>query len=105
MSTTPPERYRKIKEQFPELIDAYEKLGVATHQGPIPHKYVHLIKLSASAALGSEGSVHSHTRRSLEFGATPDEVRHAIVMLTPTIGFPKMMAALSWADDIMGKNK
>lgn len=103
MATKPPERYLKIKEQFPEIVDAYEKLGKATHQGPLEHKYVHLIKLAASAAVRSEGAVHSHTRKALEVGATPEEIRHAIVLLANTIGFPGMMAALSWVDDILEK--
>jgi AhpD family alkylhydroperoxidase len=103
MSTKPPERYQKMKEQFPDVIDAYEKLGKATHQGPIEHKYVHLIKLAASAAIKSEGAVHSHTRKALEVGATPDEIRHAVVLLTNTVGFANMMAALSWVDDVLEK--
>jgi len=103
MGTQPPERYQKLRDKFPELLNAYEKLGKATHKGPIEHKYVHLIKLAASAAIKSEGAVHSHTRRALEIGASPDEIRHAIVLLTNTIGFPNMMAALSWVDDILEK--
>jgi AhpD family alkylhydroperoxidase len=103
MSSNPPDRYQKIKKDFPNLIKAYEEVGKATHEGPIPHKYVHLIKLAASATMRSEGAVHSHTRKSLETGASAEEIRHAIILLTNTIGFPNMMAALSWADDILEK--
>ncbi len=103
MTTKPPDRYQRIKEEFPAIMDAYEKLGEAAHDVAIPHKYVHLIKLGAAATMRSEGAVHSHTRRALEAGATPKEIRHAIVLLTNTIGFPNMMAALSWADDILEK--
>lgn len=103
MATKPPERYLKIREQFPDLIEAYEDLGKATHNGPLEHKYVHLIKLAASAAVKSEGAVHSHTRKALEVGATPDEIRHAIVLLTNTVGFANMMAALTWVDDVLEK--
>ncbi len=101
MATKPPERYQKIKEQFPDLLEAYEKLGEATHKGALSHKYVHLIKLAAAATMRSEGAVHSHTRRALDVGATAGEIRHSIVLLTNTIGFPNMMAALSWVDDIL----
>ena len=103
MSSTPPERYQKIKKEFPDLIKAYEDVGKAAHEGPIPHKYIHLIKLAASACIRSEGAVHSHTRKSLEMGGSPEEIRHAVVVLTNTIGFPNMMAALSWVDDILEK--
>ena len=103
MSSTPPDRYQRIKKEFPDIVSAYEKLGEAGHDGPLPHKYVHLIKLAAAATMRSEGAVHSHTRRALEIGASAEEIRHAIVLLTSTIGFPNMMAALSWADDILEK--
>jgi AhpD family alkylhydroperoxidase len=103
MSSRPPERYQKIKDQYPDVIEAYENLGKATHQGPLEHKYVHLIKLAASAAIKSEGAVHSHTRKALEVGATPEEIRHAVVLLTNTVGFANMMAALSWVDDVLEK--
>jgi 4-carboxymuconolactone decarboxylase len=41
-----------------------------------------LIQLVAVAAIRSEGSVHSHVRRALETGASPEEIRHALVLLT-----------------------
>ena len=72
--STPPKRYQDIKEKFPKILDAYEKLGEATHDGPLNHKEVHLIKLAASACIRSEGAVHSHTRRALEAGASVDEI-------------------------------
>jgi len=43
-------------------------------------------------------------RRAREAGATPDEIYHAIVALTSTIGFPTMVAAVTWADDILRKD-
>lgn len=50
-----------------------------------------------------EGAVHSHVRKSIEAGATAEEIRHTIILSTTTIGFPNMMAALSWADDVLNK--
>jgi alkylhydroperoxidase/carboxymuconolactone decarboxylase family protein YurZ len=47
--------------------------------------------------------VHSHARRALEAGATAEEIRHAVISITSTIGFPNARAALSWADDVLGK--
>ena len=67
----------------------------------------HLISSSSPQPqpYGSEGSVHSQTRRALEIGAKPDEVYHAIILLTSTIGFPTVSAALSWADDVIAEKK
>jgi 4-carboxymuconolactone decarboxylase len=56
-----------------------------------------LIKLGMAAATRSESAVHSHVHRALEAGATAKEVEHAILLGVTTIGFPNMMAALTWA--------
>ncbi|MEA4956439.1 hypothetical protein SDC9_17842 [bioreactor metagenome] len=81
-----------------------EELGKASREGPIDEKTVQLIQLVASASIRSEGSVHSHTRRALEAGATKDEIYHALISITSTIGFPTVAAAISWAEDVMLNN-
>ncbi|MGD8563301.1 MAG: carboxymuconolactone decarboxylase family protein [Desulfarculaceae bacterium] len=96
-----PKQYRKLKEQFPELMDVVNRLGQVTHAGPLDDKTAHLIQLAGAAAARLEGSVHSHTRRALNAGATPEEVRQAVVLLTSTLGFPTVSATLSWVEDIL----
>lgn len=99
-----PDRYIKIQKSFKNFHKAVQKLGKAAREaGPIDEKTSHLIQLAAASAIRSEGSVHSHTRRALEAGATPEEIRHAIILLASTIGFPTTSAALSWAEDIIEK--
>lgn len=98
----PPKRYENIKRQHPQIFQAIEELGQTLSQaGPIDAKTAQLIQLAAAVAQRSEGAVHSHTRRALESGANAAEVRHAVMLLTSTVGLPTMMAALSWADDIL----
>jgi AhpD family alkylhydroperoxidase len=97
-----PEQYLNIKKRFKGYFKAVDNLGKAAKAaGPIDEKTAHLIQLAAAAAIRSEGSVHSHTRRALEAGAKPEEIYHAIILLSSTIGFPTVSAALSWADDII----
>jgi AhpD family alkylhydroperoxidase len=97
-----PEQYLNIKKRFKGYFKAIDNLGKAAKAaGPINEKTAHLIQLAAAAAIRSEGSVHSHTRRALEAGAKPEEIYHAIILLSSTIGFPTVSAALSWADDII----
>ena len=99
-----PRHYSKTMAKYPRLSDALESLGkTARDQGPIRGKTAHLIQLAAAAAIHSEGALHSHTKRALEAGATGDEIRHAIILLVSTIGYPTVAAALSWAEDILGK--
>ncbi|AWY38471.1 carboxymuconolactone decarboxylase family protein [Pseudomonas putida] len=96
--------YENLKHQYPDYMDAVEALGSAVRQtGPLDEKTVQLVQLGAAAASRSEGAVHSHVRRAREAGATPQEVRQALISLTSTIGFPTVVAAISWADDVMGE--
>ena len=101
-----PGQYQSIRKRFKSFHKALENLGkVARESGPLDAKTTHLIQLAAASAIRSEGSVHSHTRRALEAGATPEEIYHSIILLTSTIGFPTTSAALSWAEDIIEKEK
>ena len=95
-----PKHFQRLAKRYPAYVSAIEKLGAAVKDaGPLEPKVAELIQLAAAAAVHSEGSVHSHARRALKAGATPDEVNHALLLLTSTIGFPAVAAALSWVDD------
>lgn len=101
-----PDQYMSIRKRFKSYSKALDNLGKAAKEaGPLDEKTAHLVQLAAAAAIRSEGSVHSHTRRALEAGAKPDEIRHALLLLSSTIGFPTVSAALSWTDDIIEGNK
>lgn len=98
------ETYQRLRKQHPEYFDAVEALGKAVRQaGPLEEQVIQLVQLGAAAAIRSEGAVHSHVRRALEAGATAEQIHHALLSLTSTIGFPTVIAALSWADDVIGK--
>ncbi|HDY70757.1 MAG TPA: carboxymuconolactone decarboxylase family protein [Nitrospirae bacterium] len=99
-----PGQYAGIRDRYKDFFDAVGNLGrVSRAQGPLDEKTTHLIQLAAAAAIRSEGSVHSHTRRALDAGASPEEIYHAIILLTSTIGFPTVSAAISWVDDIVNE--
>lgn len=98
----PPNQYDKLKTQLPDYLQAVERLGAAVREaGPLDERQAHLVQLAAAAATRSEGAVHSHTRRALAAGATPEEIRHALILLTSTIGFPQVVAAITWAEDVL----
>jgi 4-carboxymuconolactone decarboxylase len=103
---TYPGWYTHIKENYGSFINALEQVGEAVRkEGPLDEKTSHLVQLAAAATLRSEGSVHSHVRRALQAGAKPEEIYHAVILLTSTIGFPTVAAALSWAYDILGEKE
>lgn len=98
-----PKRYIKFKEDYPDVLNAYEQMGDAVHKsGPLDDKTRALIKLAISTGARLEGAVHSHARKAVKAGATKEEMLQVALLSLPTIGLPSMMAALSWIDDIIG---
>ena len=101
-----PKYYQSITRKYPHYMAALNAVGkAAANAGPLTEKTLHLVQIGAAAAIRSEGAVHSHTRRALAAGATRDEVQHAVIAATSTIGFPNVMAALSWINDVAGKTR
>jgi 4-carboxymuconolactone decarboxylase len=102
--TERPNFYRGLSDRHPGFMQALDGLGVAVRQaGPLDEQTVQLVQLTAAAAIRSEGGVHSHTRRALKCGVTPEAIRHALIAITSTVGFPTVVAALSWAEDQLGE--
>ena len=100
-----PKRFKKFKEDFPKVAEAYENLGNAVHSaGPLDNKTRALVKLGISAGARLEGGFHSHVRKAIDAGVTKEEMVHAAMLALPTIGLPSMMAALSWIDDVFEKD-
>jgi 4-carboxymuconolactone decarboxylase len=101
-----PKPYQQFHKEHPDLYQAYENLGaVAANAGPLDAKTRELIKLGMAAANKSMSSVKSHTFRALELGVSPAEIEHALMLGITTLGFPTMMAALTWAKLAIAENK
>lgn len=98
-----PKWYAELSKKHGKFMGAVQELGkVVRQEGPLDEKTAHLIQLAAATTMRSEGAVHSHVRRALNAGADPEEIYHSIILLTSTIGFPTVSAALSWAADVIG---
>ena len=99
-----PKRFLKFKQTYPAVARAYEQLGAAAGvAGPLDAKTRALVSLAIAVGTRHEGAVHSHTRKALEAGCTAAAIRHAVLLSVTTMGFPNMMAALSWADDVLNR--
>ena len=97
-----PNNYDWLTAKFSKVMQNHQEFGKALREaGPIKEKDANLIQLAGAAAIRAEGAVHSHVKRALGAGATPEEIYHAILLLTSTIGFPAVAATLSWARDIV----
>lgn len=97
-----PKTYTEFIQKYPDVANAYHALGEATSKsGPLDGKTAALVKLALAIGARMEGAVHSHARKAREAGASDDEIRHAALLGTTTLGFPTMMAALSWIEDVL----
>ncbi len=94
--------YKRFIEQYPDVGRSYTALGAACMSaGPLDAKTAELVKLGISIGAGLSGATHSHTRKALAAGATDDEIVHAVLMATTTLGFPSMMRGLAWVRDVL----
>ena len=97
-----PKHYLEFQKDWPEVFRAYDALGAAAHAaGPLDARSRALVGLAIAVGARHEGAVHSHTRKALAAGLSAAEIRHAVLLSVTTCGFPNMMAALSWVDDVL----
>jgi len=93
-----PNTFKAFVEKFPELADAHEHVARVVEQaGPLDRRVCQLIKIGIALGAGLESATRSHVRRAGEAGATPTEIEQAILLGMNTVGFPRTVAAWSWA--------
>lgn len=91
------EMFTRFKEEFPRIHEGHEALGKEIHiqGGPLPDKVRWLIKIAVSGASGHKISLETHIIKGKEAGLTDEEIKHALLLLLPTVGFPVFMEAYS----------
>ena len=90
-----------LATEFPHIWNAYQMLGrAAADCGPLTARERRLVKLALAIGAGSEGAVHSHTRRaqSEEIG-NADLLQVAMLAIGP-LGLPRAVAAKTWIEDL-----
>ena len=99
-----PEAFQRFARDNPAVATTYQALGEACAEaGPLDAPTRELVKLDLAIGGRLEGAVHSHTRRALEAGATPEQIRHVVALAAPTLGLPTTVAAFTWVDDVLGR--
>jgi 4-carboxymuconolactone decarboxylase len=99
-----PEVYQEFQRRFPDVSGAYARLAETCHkEGRLDEKTRELVQLGIAIGLSSEGAVRSHTRRALDAGVTAEGIRSAVLLSLTSAGFPAMIAAMKWADEVIAK--
>lgn len=97
-----PQPTQFLRKTYPGVWKSFQNLGEQCHRaGPLDERTRRLVKVGIAAAAQSEGAVHSAVRHAKSAGVSPEDIRHAILLTVTTVGFPRAMAALSWAEDIL----
>jgi len=85
----------EFKGEFAQVYSKYEALGQEIHEraGSLPEKSRWLIKVAISGACKHERALETHIKKAQTAGATDEEIKHALLLLIPTAGFPVFMEA------------
>jgi alkylhydroperoxidase/carboxymuconolactone decarboxylase family protein YurZ len=89
--------FTRFKEEFPEVYNKHEALGKEIHEngGPLGENSRWLIKIAISAACNHKRALETHIKKAQSAGVTDAEIKHALLLLIPTVGFPMFMKAYS----------
>ncbi len=93
-----PGTYKEFVKRFSALGRAHESIAETVEDaGPLDAKTLALVKIGICVGAGLESALRSHVRRAMQLGATSAEVEQAILLGMNTVGFPRTVAAWSWA--------
>ncbi len=85
--------FSEFKKEFPEIHEKHAALGEAVHQkgGPLSEKTRWLIKIAISATGNHKRALETHIHRASAAGVSEEDIKHALLLLIPTAGFPTFM--------------
>lgn len=91
----------RVAEEHPDLWKALQQLGEASADaGPLDARTRRLVGLAFAIASDSEGATHSHARRALAEGVSPEELHHVAYLAITTLGWPHAIRGLTWVQDL-----
>ena len=101
MTKSMPGAIGDLAERHPDIWSAYSALGKATAEcGPLTDRERRLVKLALAIGAGSEGAVHSHTRRAKSEGIEDAAMQQVAMLAIGPLGLPRAVAAKTWIEDI-----
>ena len=98
----PPRRVEDFASTYPELWEAFSRLGDHCHEaGPLDERTRRLVKVALAVGAGLEGGTHSAVRHALESGFTQEEIEHVAILAITSLGWPASFRALTWIRDAL----
>lgn len=98
--------FKRFSARFPELVSLHEQTARAVQaQGELDEKTCELIKIGICLGAGLESAMRAHVRKATQVGATVAEIEHALMLGMNTCGFPRTVAAWSWAHEQFDRDK
>jgi 4-carboxymuconolactone decarboxylase len=97
-----PDIFKTFVERHREISETLLKVGELCYQaGPIDQINQHLIRMGIAVGSNSQGGVRSHARRALDAGATKEQVLQTVLLSATIVGFPAMIAAYGWLEELI----
>jgi len=91
----------KLADTHPDIRKADAALGRSTAEsGPLSDREGRLATLALAIGAGSEGAVHSHTRRARSEGIEDKAIAPVALLAIGPLGQPRAVAARTWVEDI-----
>lgn len=86
----------------PEMMDILQKFifGEVFRTGDLDKKTRELITCTVLATMQTLPQLNAHAKAALNVGVTPIELREAIYLCAPFIGFPKTLNALNTINEV-----
>ncbi len=87
--------FTQFKKEFPSVHEKCEELGqeIHTNAGPLSESTRWLLKIAISAAAGHRRALETHIAKARAAGVPEEEMKHALLLLISTCGFPTFMEA------------
>ena len=107
MSDTPrpPRVYNEFIARFPKLGEAWHLIAQAGKDGPLDDRQARVVKLALAVGAQREGSVRAGVRKGLAAGMTGEDFNQVLALAAGTIGMPSVVAAFTWIEDELSKQK
>jgi alkylhydroperoxidase/carboxymuconolactone decarboxylase family protein YurZ len=96
----------QVAKEKPELWRAFQALGAETGRaGPLSEREQRLVNVALALGGDSEGATHSHARRGVADGLSPQELEHVAFLAITTLGWPQAIRGLTWIRDVTRNGK